>query len=99
MIVLNLTKKYKTFKATKYQEFPGSPVVRTQYFHCHGRGFNPWSGNQDSESCSVLPKKKKKKPTKYFHPPTKNEKDLKGILCSQTSRSNIIKMEILLKFI
>ena len=25
--------------------FPGSPVVRTQHFHCLGPGFNSWSGN------------------------------------------------------
>ena len=28
-----------------FQEFPGCPVVRTPRFHCHGPGFNPWSGN------------------------------------------------------
>ena len=71
MIVLNLTKKYKTFKATKYQEFPGSPVVRTQYYHCHGWGFNPWSGNQDPEGCSALPNNKKTKKLQNLatHPP------------------------------
>ena len=26
-------------------EFPGSPVVRTQRFHCRGPRFNPWSRN------------------------------------------------------
>ena len=26
-------------------EFSGSPVVRTQCFHCHGPRFTPWSGN------------------------------------------------------
>ena len=26
-------------------EFPGSPVVRTLFFHCRGPGFNPWLGN------------------------------------------------------
>ena len=25
--------------------FPGDPVVRTWRFHCHGPGFNSWSGN------------------------------------------------------
>ena len=29
----------------KKREFPGSPVVRTQNFHCRGQGLDPWSGN------------------------------------------------------
>ena len=27
-------------------EFPGSSVLRTQCFHCHGPKFNPWLGNR-----------------------------------------------------
>ena len=30
---------------TALREFPGGPVVRTQHFHCRGRGFDPRSGN------------------------------------------------------
>ena len=30
---------------SKAWELPGGPVVRTQHLHCHGYGFNPWSGN------------------------------------------------------
>ena len=33
------------FKSRRFWEFPGSPVVRTQRFHCWGPRFNPWSGN------------------------------------------------------
>lgn len=68
---MNLTKKYKTFKATKYQNSPGSPVVRTQ--DCHAMGADsipPWSGPQ---------KQKNNNTTKYCHLPIKKWKDLKGI--------------------
>ena len=41
------------------REFPGCPVVRTLYFHCQGRRFNPWSGNKDPASCLARPKKNK----------------------------------------
>ena len=30
--------------------FPDSTVVRTLHFHCGGRGFDPWSGNEDPTS-------------------------------------------------
>ena len=43
------------------QDFPGSPVVRTQHFHCRGPGFNPWSGNWDPASLAAWPKKKKRR--------------------------------------
>ena len=26
-------------------DFPGGPVVEIPYFHCRGRGFDPWLGN------------------------------------------------------
>ena len=29
----------------KYGDFPSSPVVKTLYFKCRRRGFNPWSRN------------------------------------------------------
>ena len=41
-----------------FRKFRGSPVVRTQCFHCCGLGFNPWSGNQDSASHVSWPKYK-----------------------------------------
>ena len=28
------------------REFPGGPAVRTQRFHCHGPGCNPWLGTK-----------------------------------------------------
>ena len=31
----------------------GGPVVKTPSFHCRGRGFDPWSGNQDPISPMV----------------------------------------------
>ena len=37
-------------------------MVRILGFHCHGPGFNPWSGNVDPASRVVWPKKKKKLP-------------------------------------
>ena len=33
-----------TIKSPKYQEFPGSPVVRTLRFHCRGPGLIPNGG-------------------------------------------------------
>lgn len=38
--------------------FLGGPGVRTLGFHFRRHGFNPWSGNQDTISFSVLEKKK-----------------------------------------
>ena len=44
------------------REFPGSPVVRTQCFHCCDSGSIPgWLGNQDPTNHVARPKKKKKK--------------------------------------
>ena len=37
----------------KSREFPGSLMVRTLGFHCHGLGFNPWLGNWDPASCKA----------------------------------------------
>ena len=37
----------------KMREFPGSPVVRTRWFHYPASSI-PWSGNQDLASCSGL---------------------------------------------
>ena len=33
--------------------FPGGPVVKTQRFHCQGRGFDPWLENQDLACCEA----------------------------------------------
>ena len=46
--------------------FLGGPVVRTLGFHFRRHGFNPWSENQDTISCSVLGKKKQKFKFKIF---------------------------------
>ena len=43
---------------TKFWEFLGSPVVRTQRFHCHGPRFNPWSGNEDPAKLHGTAKRK-----------------------------------------
>ena len=40
-------------------DFFGGPVVRTQHFHCWGRGFNPWLLKQDPISHTAWPEKKK----------------------------------------
>ena len=50
-----------SFKGTISRDFPGSPVVRTWRFHCHGPWFSPWSGNQDPASHTVWPKQQIKK--------------------------------------
>ena len=39
--------------------FPGGPVVKTPCYYCSGRGFNPWSGDEDPACCAAQPKKKK----------------------------------------
>ena len=31
-------------------------MVKTPGFQCKGRGFKPWSGNQDATCCAVWPK-------------------------------------------
>ena len=36
-------KQMNKYSRKSTREFPGGPVVRTQRFHCHGHGFNPWS--------------------------------------------------------
>ena len=30
--------------------FPGGSAIKTPHFHCRGRGFHPWSGNQDPDA-------------------------------------------------
>ena len=34
-------------KKEHLREFPGSPVVKTQHFHCCGLGISPWLDNKD----------------------------------------------------
>ena len=41
------------------RELSGSLVVRTLHFYCRGRGFDPWSGNEDPASQEAEPKKEK----------------------------------------
>ena len=45
---------YKTSKGE--QDFPGSPVGKTLYFHCRGRGSIPGQGTR-SHMCMVQPEK------------------------------------------
>lgn len=40
------------------KEFPGSPVIRTLYFHHQHRGFNPWLETKIPKA--ARPGKKKK---------------------------------------
>ena len=37
----------------KQRDLPGGPVVKTLRFHCRGRRFDPWSGNQDPTCLGV----------------------------------------------
>ena len=39
----------------------GSPVVETPCFHCRGRGFGPWLGNEDPPACHMVWQKNRKK--------------------------------------
>ena len=57
MKIRSHSSKLKTFQG----DFPGSPVVKTLYFQCTGRGFDPWSGNKNP-TCHVGCGKKKKNP-------------------------------------
>ena len=41
----------KTDLKKTYRDFPGSPVVKTQYFQCRGHGLNLWSENEDPICC------------------------------------------------
>ena len=43
---------------------PGSPVVRTLYFHCRGQGLDPWSGNWDPPCHIPWPKTNQNKTDK-----------------------------------
>ena len=45
----------------KFLDFPGSPVVKTLGFQSGGRGFNPWSRNQDPMYYLAKNEKKEKK--------------------------------------
>ena len=38
-----------------FEDFPGSPVVKTPCFHCRGHGFCPWSRNRFSLPLSMAP--------------------------------------------
>ena len=43
----------------KSRNLPGSPVVKTLYFHCKGHRFDSLLGNQDPTFHMAWPKKKK----------------------------------------
>ena len=47
-------------------DLAGCPVVKTPYFHCKGRGFNPWSGNSDPVCHMAQAKKRKDKISNKF---------------------------------
>ena len=47
-------------------EFPGSPVVRTRCFHCHGLGSIPGRGTKIPQAAQHNQKKKKKKKDSFF---------------------------------
>jgi len=54
-----LTHAHTYHKIHPYEDFPGSPVVKTLHAHCRGHRFNPWWGNQDLTCHITRPKKKK----------------------------------------
>ena len=43
-------------KHRAYEDFTGSPVVKTLCSQCNGCRFDPWSGNQDSACCTAWSK-------------------------------------------
>ena len=49
----------RTLKMELYREFPGTPEVKTQRFHC-----NPWSGELRSQQAVQRSQKKKKEKRK-----------------------------------
>ena len=71
-----------TIKIKYAWDFPGGPVVKTLRFHCRGRGFDPWLGNQDPTCCMVW--QEKEKPTNQ---PT-NKKKIKYDLVFQSVKSD-----------
>ena len=56
--VLNATELYVYLKMI-FREFLGSPVVRTQHFHCRGPGSIPGWGTRIPQSHSSAGKKEK----------------------------------------
>lgn len=50
-----------THQKTGIQDFPGSPVVKTQRFHCKGYRLDPWLGKWNTTCHSVRPKTKQNK--------------------------------------
>jgi len=54
-----------THQKTGIQDFPGSPVVKTQHFHCKGYRLDPWLGNWNNTCHSVRPKTKQKTGTHF----------------------------------
>ena len=58
-ILLSILLKSKNNQDLQFREFPGSPVVRTQHFHCHGPGSIP--GQETQISCTEHYQVKKKK--------------------------------------
>ena len=52
----------QTIQLKKYaRDFPGGPVVRTQRFHCHGRGTIPGWGTKIPQATLCGQKEKKRK--------------------------------------
>ena len=47
-ILLSILLKSKNNQDLQFREFPGSPVFRTQHFHCHGPGSIPGQETQIS---------------------------------------------------
>ena len=46
-------------RKSMYREFPGSPMVRTQGFHCHGPGSIPGQGTKIPQATQPTPKKER----------------------------------------
>ena len=52
-----------SFRIMGNRDVPGGPTGKTLFFHCRGRHFSPWLGNQILQ---VAAKKKKNKKTEQW---------------------------------
>lgn len=39
-----MDQSHRSLKKILLVDFPDGPELKTPYFHCRGRGFDPWSG-------------------------------------------------------
>lgn len=78
------------FKTAQGVSAPGDPVVRTLHFHCWGRRFDPWSGNEGSASQGAWPKNKTTAPNwKQLRHPSAGEQ----VNCGKTDNGMLLSAQ------